>query len=185
MAAREELEKKYLTEARGFAGDYVESTSPRELLSHMEIYQLVFLLFLGMTLISLFKALAAGFEIAAAVASLTQLLCLVLSLRYSSHNRSGRNILVFLLVIVLISSVLFFIGDEARGNLEQYFVFNPYLYATFYGFTIFFFKLLVERRVEYELFLELLKKSSGMGKKDGFTVAKEGILSFIDRLLMP
>ena len=63
--------------------------------SQVETYAelgVVFLLFLGMTLISLFKALAAGFEIAAAVASLTQLLCLVLSLRYSSHNRSGRNI---------------------------------------------------------------------------------------------
>jgi hypothetical protein len=185
MVTKEELGRKYISEARSFAEDYVEGASPRELLRHMELYQLVFILFLGMTLISLFIALFAGFDIAAMIASLTQLLCIIISLKYSTHGNSSRNILVFLLVVTLMFAMLAFVGNDVWTSLEKYYVFNPYVFVTFYGFTIFFFKLLVERQVEYELYLELLKKSGGMQEKGWFAAAKDGLLNLIDRLLMP
>lgn len=184
MATKSELDKKFLSEARGFAEDYVEGTSPRELLGHMELFQLAFILFTGVAFIALFKGLFLEPSFAAVISSLAQLLCIVLSLKYSSHIKSGRNILVFLLVMTIMSSVIYFIGPEGSASIEQYLIFNPYIFGPFYAFTIFLFKLLVERQVEYELFIELHRKA-GTHKKDWFVSTKEKIVEFIDRLIMP
>ncbi len=184
MPTKHELDAKFLKEARSFAEDYVESTSPRELLGHMELFQLAFILFVGITFMALFKGLILEPDIGAAIASLAQLLCIVLSLKYSSHLKSGRNILVFLLVMTIMSSVVFFIGPSEEAAIGQYYVFNPYIYGSFYGFTIFLFKLLVERQVEYELYQELHKKA-GTIEKGWLAATKEKIVGFIDRLLMP
>lgn len=184
MATKNELDAKFLKEARSFAEDYVEGTSPRELLPHMELYQLAFILFLGVSIIVLFKGLFLSGNSALVIASLAQLLCIVLSLRYSSYMKSGRNILVFLLVLTIMSAALFFIGESGRAAIAPYYVFDHYIFGVFYGFTIFLFKLLVERQVEYDLYLELHKKA-GTEKKDSVSQLKKWVVGIIDRILMP